>query len=457
MFELSDFSEDFGSKTPRDYQISSVNEVARYLEQGFRRIEVIGPTGCGKTLTSKLIALSKKVRKAIGHEDDVMRILFLSNRHRLNRQAMEEYADCTTVEIIPQSAFSSIPESVLNAGWDLVMIDECHHEAMTSIQVLLEKLTRTPIVGFTADNQRNDAMLCKFDRTVLMISEQEAAEKGYIEKAGINTVIDYSDKHKAALALDIVGQYGECMGNTIAFFRTVNEVEEFHLGLLERGFTSVMLDSSSTESDLDEALAKLSTGEAQFLSNCERVGEGIDAPNVSDVMLMRSFKSRAQMKQFVGRAIRIDSPCASWELINPLEGSAISTAECVGGIKYKRLIHKKNGEWLDELTYGTDNTWGQMRQLRVQPHVEGAVVIEPITVDSLEPIEEARETGSAINIKALGIDANTYSDAQAMDRIGAQSLSNWIQDNTQMKLFDSMGVDDSTAIFVEPRRLRKAA
>jgi len=455
MFNPNDYTDALGEKTPRYYQVNAANQVAEYLEQGFTRIEVIGPTGCGKTLTSRLVALSKRVRNAIGHTDDVLRVLFVSNRHRLNRQAMEEFEGDRTIKIIPQSAFSSIPESTINEGWDLVILDESHHEAMVSVQILLDDLTRTPIIGFTADNQRNDSMLCKFDRTVIMISEAEAAEKGYIEKAGINTVIDYSGKDKADLALDIVRQYGSCMGNTIAFFKTTEEVREFHFGLLELGFTSVMLDNTSSEKDLDSALDRLSSGEVQFLSNCQKVGEGIDTPNVSDVLLMRSFRSRSEKKQYIGRAIRPDSPCAVWELMNPLENGIIPADQCVGGVKYKRLITRTKGVWSEKLLQGEDLAWGQMSRLRVQPVIEGKVEQAD---DASSSSLRLPSGGGSLNLKELGIDSNTYSDKDLNERLGVKTLEEWFSEQKQLNLFEDSASDDSeiSSIQVKPRRKRAA-
>lgn len=369
-FDASLYVENVGSKLPRDYQTQTSESVAEYLEQGFKRIEVLGPTGCGKTITSKLVALSKRVRKAIGAEHkEKIRVLFISNRHRLNRQAEETYAGLETVELIPQSAFSAIPQSVIDEGWDMTFIDESHHEAMMSIQYLLSTLINHPIIGFTADNQRSDGMLCKFDRTVLMISEYDAAMNGYIEKAGINTILDYDSPNKAKLALDIVKQYGQSMGNTIVFFRTQQEVHAFYRGVKKLGHTATYLDNKSTEKDLDQALEDLSTGKAKFLVNCQKVGEGIDTPNVSDVLLMRHFNSRAEKKQYIGRAIRNDSPCQAWEIMNPLADN-ISAKECVGVVKFERMIYKFKGEWIEEMISGNDDLWGQMDNLRTQPQTD---------------------------------------------------------------------------------------
>jgi superfamily II DNA or RNA helicase len=445
-FSLNDFTEAAGDKEPRYYQLNAVNAVADYLEQGYKRIEVLGPTGCGKTITSKLIAMSKRVRAAIGCADKpVLRVLFVSNRHRLNRQAQEEYAHCESVEIIPQSAMSNIPQSVIDQGWDITFIDESHHEAMMSIQLLLKTLINHPIIGFTADNQRNDGMLCKFDRTVLMITEAEAAEKGFIEKVGINTIIDYDSPDKAQLGIDLVKEYGQSMGNTIVFFRTEKEVHKFHRGMLEMGYTSEFLDKTSSEKDLDAALDRLSTGEIKFLVNCQKVGEGIDTPNCTDVMLMRHFNSRAEKKQYIGRAIRNDSPCQAWEIMNPLADN-ITAKQCVGMVKFERLIYKHKSQWFEEMLSGEDAAWGQMDALRVQPEIN-ANEADEVTLDA--DVNNAKQGQGALSLKTSGLNTNTFTE-KAQE---PASLAHWYEQMTGEKPAERLINSGITLT----RRSRKAA
>jgi len=428
VFNPALFTESVGNKAPRYYQLDTADQVADYLEAGYKRIEVLGPTGCGKTITSKLIALSKRVRAAIGCADKpVLRVLFISNRHRLNRQAVEVYEHCETIEIIPQSAMSDIPIDVMEQGWDLTFIDESHHEAMMSIQLLLKNLINHPIIGFTADNQRNDGMLCKFDRTVLMITEQEAAEKGFIEKVGINTIIDYNSPNKAQLGIDLVKEYGHCMGNTIVFLRTEREVHKFHRGVKALGYSSEYLDKTSSEKALDDALDRLSTGEIKFLINCQKVGEGIDTPNCTDVLLLRHFNSRAEKKQYIGRAIRNDSPCQAWEIMNPLEDN-ITAKQCVGAVKFERLIHKHRGEWFEEMMSGEDATWGQMDTLRVQPNMEAANDSVVTEAESATPKLNQGEGG--LSLKAAGLDTNTYAPKE---KEADTSLAQWYERMTGEK------------------------
>ncbi|MCP1674548.1 superfamily II DNA or RNA helicase [Natronocella acetinitrilica] len=395
--------ESAGEKTPRDYQERSVEAVCRYLREGFRRILVKQPTGTGKTFTSKLLMLSVGLREALGIEASAerrLRVLFISHRARLNRQAAAEYAGLASVELITQSAFADIPPAVLEAGWDVTLIDEAHHEAMMSMQLLLDRLVHTPIIGLTADDDRGDGFLVKFERVVVPISEREAARRGFIERAGVNTVLDHGGSDKSALAIALVREYHRHMGNTIVFFRTEAECQRLAGEMRSLGLSHAVLTSEVDEAGMDAALERLASGEIQFLLNCMRIGEGIDCRNVTDVLLMRQFASRAEKKQFIGRAIRNDSPCAAWELQNPIIDS-VAAKDCVGMTKYERLIYLRDGRWHETLLSGEDATWGQMAHLRERPDQP-----RPEACDDV-PCRLRRIGGGALSATAAGINTNT--------------------------------------------------
>ena len=387
------------SKTPRFYQANTTNELADALIENHKRIAIVGPTGCGKTLIGKLVCLSIRVRQAMGLSEDVvygrkkLRVLYIANKHRLIRQAQEEYAENSTIELIPQSAMSRIPDDVLEKGWDVCVIDECHHEAMNSIQKLLDSITNRPIIGLTADDKRGDGVLIKFSKVIVSISEYEAAMRGFIEKAGINTILDTGPRNKVKLAMDIISRYHRHMGNTIVFFRTEAEVNKAYTLMRRMGLSVGKLGSKNNEADMDRQLERLSAGEIQFLVNCQKIGEGVDTPNVTDVVLAINFKSHAQKKQFIGRSIRPDSPCAVWDFMNPLKRSIESKA-VVGATKYERLIYCHKGEWFEKLYTGEDDTWGQMAELRTRP--EGSYPsINPDKVKSAKGEKASQEPSAA--------------------------------------------------------------
>lgn len=395
------------NKTPRDYQSRGLAEVERYMiEDGLKRILYKGPTGTGKTLISKMVALSNPIRRHLGLRDgEKMRILFIANKHRLNRQALEEYRDVTgeggAVELMVHSAFSEIPPHIVERGWDMCFIDEAHHEAMMSIQLLLARLIEKPIIGFTADDERGDGQLLKFERVVCPLTERDAALAGYIEKVGVNTVLDTGVRDKSVLAGHLVEQYHRHMGNTIAFFKTNDEASRFHRGLRDRGLTSMILPTTATENDMDNALEALSLGEVQFVVNCNKIGEGVDVKQCTDVILARHFYTKGEKRQFIGRAIRNDSPCAAWEFQSPIKDT-ISAKEVVGATKYERLLYMQKGQWHEKLFRGEDPTWGLMGDLRrspTNPNPNWGIALRKATADHAKRHNEAVESRREETIK----------------------------------------------------------
>lgn len=353
-------------KNPRYYQINAVFKLNYYLLKGFKRILMILPTGTGKTLLSKLIVMAKDIRKTLGFEDGKkIRVLFIANKHRLLRQAVMEFASCTDIELIPQSAFSNVPQHIIDQGWDITFIDEAHHEAMMSIQKLLEELGNIPIIGFTATPERGDSILIKFEKFIVPISKREAILGGYISEPGINTVIDTGKVDKTKLAISLVKNYKHCMGNTIVFFKTNKECEKFFIWCKNENIPAMWLNAQSTEKELDEGLDQLSKGKIHFLINCKKIDEGIDVLNCTDVILARSFSSKAEKEQLIGRSIRPDSPSVIWEFQNPYLNK-VESVNVIGSYKFRRLLYIQNNIWHDNIIEGEDKAWGYGEKLRYE-------------------------------------------------------------------------------------------
>jgi superfamily II DNA or RNA helicase len=428
-------------KTPRYYQERAAVEVAGHLKNGLRRILVKGPTGCGKTFTSKLISVSRAVREAADLPTGKIRVLFMSNKTRLNRQAVEEFNSVNEgVELIPQSAFSKIPAEVLEKGWDMVFLDECHHEAMMSIQHHLPNMMKTPIIGFTANDDRGDGLLLKFDIVVTAISKYDAAYKGFIERPRINSIMDTGATSQVGMACDTLARYHRHMGNTIIFAQTQAEAKAIHRFISHTlKIPSIVLGTNSTERDMDAALDSLSHGKTRFVINCQRVGEGIDTPNCTDVFLARTFKSAAEKEQYIGRACRPDSPFQVWEYTDAFKKQVLAK-DVVALPVSERLIYRRNGEWGERILSGHDEYWGKMAEF-----VENDYNLRALTQAGKEanlPLF-TNEHGVAISYNdAPKIeDANgnpTGLDSEAISEIGkpvAKSVGFQFDDAPQMALF----------------------
>lgn len=355
--ELS-FEELFGEKNLRWYQIACRNATIAAIARGEKRVLIELPTGAGKTITVASTIGDPMMMKALGIADQnrKLRVLFVAHKHRLLTQAEQTFADAYNVELIIQSMFTPIPQSVIDAGWDICVLDEAHHEACASFQYQLEKLGDYPVIGLTATKDRADGCLIKFDAIINPISREQAVAEGWLAKTKLNTIVDVPSKDKIAILTRLLEQYSAQMTQTMVFVKTKKEVTAITNVLLSLGHTAVGI-LSQTESQLNTLLNQFSNKEVQFLVNCNRVNEGVDVVGCEHVVLGRQFGSYPQLNQVIGRAARPDSECNVWELINPLSGRNLDTSIIVGTPETHRLISMERGEWVErEFNYTSVTT-----------------------------------------------------------------------------------------------------
>lgn len=361
----------FGEQVGRWYQVAARNGVEDALEDNPRaRILVVQPTGSGKTLTSGLIFSSPRVRKALKiKKNRKLRLLFIAHKHRLLSQAEQLYADEEGIEFIEQSAFSPIPQEVIDEGWDITCLDEAHHEAMSTIQYHLELLGDKPIIGLTATPDRADGCLIKFDIIINPISREQAVAEGYLAPTRIHTFVDVPSKDKILVLTDIFENFINQMGQSMVFVKTKREVAAITTLIKGLGYEATgILDQS--ERDLNATLDDFSAGGVQFVVNCNKINEGVDVVGCTDVILGRQFGSYPQLNQVIGRAARPDSDCNVWELINPLSGRNLDTTVVVGTPEFHRLVSKEAGKWVerefDYVTHRTNKQLGIASGLRIR-------------------------------------------------------------------------------------------
>ncbi len=341
-------------KTPRYYQINAIRSCADYLNNGFRRILYVQPTGTGKTLLSRLTALDVNIRKALGIYGlkRKIRVLFIASQARLLRQAISEFSTCKDVELIAHSAFRDVPDSVIEEGWDMTFIDEAHHEAMVSIQKLLDAVGDKPVFGLTATPDRGDGLLLKFERYIYPITKTEAIRRKFISAPAVTSIIDAGGTNKLAIAKEMVDRYYNEFGQTIVYFKTQKECRDFVDWCTEKKYSAVHLTG---DDNMDELLDAFTAKEFRMVVNCQKLGEGIDILGCTDVLLARQFRSKGEKEQYVGRSIRPDSACNVWEFVNPLTEN-ILTKTLFPVVRFHRLVFFRNGVWNESMIEVNDDS-----------------------------------------------------------------------------------------------------
>lgn len=361
----------FGDKSLRWYQVAARNAVAVNLAAGKKRILIVLPTGAGKTATIASSMSYQPIREALAIADDrKLRVLFVAHNHRLLTQAEQTFAECNNVELILQSMFSDLTPELIEAGWDVCVLDESHHESCSSFQYQLDKLGERPIVGLTATPDRPDGCLLKFDVIINPITREQAVEEGYLAPTKIHSFVDVPSKDKISVLTDMFENFGHEMGQTLVFVKTKKEVQAITTTLNDLGYTAVGL-LSQNDREMDEVLNNFSAGNVQFVVNCSRISEGVDVKGCTGVVLGRQIGSYPLLNQIIGRAARVDVPeCNVWELVNPLSSYNLDTTTIVGTPELHRLVSKEGGKWVerhfDYITHRTNKQLGVASGVRIR-------------------------------------------------------------------------------------------
>lgn len=337
----------YGTRELRWYQIAAVNQAADALEKGVKRILIVIPTGGGKTLTIAASMSNTRVRHALGVIGDrPLRVLFVAHNHRLLTQGEQTFVEDSNVEIILQSMASDIPQEVLDAGWDICILDEAHHEACMSFQYHIQNISGKPIIGLTATPDRADGCVIKFEVIIEPISREQAVKEGFLAETQLFSFVDAPEKDKVEIVTDMITKYHTLMGQTMVFLRTKKEVVIITNLLKSLGLSAVGI-LNQTAKELDRILNEFSEKKYQFLVNCNKINEGVDVKGCESVVLGRTYGSYPQLNQVIGRASRPDSDCKVWEIINPLSSSNLDTTVVVGTPKEHKLFYREGGEWIE--------------------------------------------------------------------------------------------------------------
>jgi superfamily II DNA or RNA helicase len=331
----------FGDREARHYQITAKNQVIQALKDGFRRICVVLPTGAGKSLTSGLVFACPEMREFLKiPADQPIRILFIAHRQRLLSQAEELYAQESGIMILRQSSASDIPE---NLKFDIVCMDECHHESTVSIQLKLEKISQVPFIGLTATQVRSDSTLIKFDKFVEPLTREEAVEQGFLAKSNLFSFIDSPSREHSDMVLDIIELKKDIVGQAMVFVRTKAEALKLTAAINKLGYVARSLVDIS-EKVLNGELKSFENKEYQFAVSCNKLGEGVDIKGCESVIIGRTLQSYPLLTQIIGRSARPDCESNVFEIINPLSNSNLDATALISP-EVHEVWYKVRGQW----------------------------------------------------------------------------------------------------------------
>lgn len=332
----------------RHYQERALANIDQAEREGVRRPLVVHPTGTGKTVT---------FGAAVDRRRDKGRSLIMVHRDELAGQTIEKLgwqapelstglvkaesnevgADVVVASVQTghrDARLTQLLESQEKYGaFGTIIVDEAHHAPAPSWTKMLTGLGAFnpygPLaVGFTATPERdNGKTLGVWEKVVDYMSIREAIYEGHLVPILPAVVVetemdmthvrktggDYSDgdlgreiEESGAIAqmADAVVQHAADRKG-VAFLPTIRTSELLADALRARGIRAEHVDGATPTEERRAILARLKTGETEWVTNCAVLTEGFDEPSISCVLVGRPTRFHGLYVQMVGRGTRL--------------------------------------------------------------------------------------------------------------------------------------------------------
>ncbi len=317
----------------RNYQKNIIKEIRTQISKGVKRILVQAPTGSGKTcLTSFMVEGSVEKNLQCG---------FIVHRRELIKQSMEAF-DLIGVDYgVVSAGFEPNYEKKVQIcsiqslirrfkkvkPFDILWIDEAHHSAASTWQILHHHYRGAICIGLTATPQRLDGQGLKsyYDVIVRGPEVNWLIDNGYLSKykafaspvdldfSKVHTKMgDYDKKetsdivHNATVTGNAVGQYKKiCNGKSaIVFAINIAHSQSIVDTFNKEGIVARHLDGKTPKKERDNLINDFKNKKITILSNVGLFSEGFDVPNLDAVIMLRPTQSLGMALQMVGRGLR---------------------------------------------------------------------------------------------------------------------------------------------------------
>lgn len=325
---------------PNEMQMKFIENLRKMMEEGKKRALLVSATGTGKTYAAAFAV--REIRP--------QRLLFLVHREKIARQALQSFRtvigpDKTyglvgggKKQLDRDYIFSTIQtlsrkdtlHSFRPDEFDMIIIDEVHHAAASSYKKIFDYFHPAFWLGMSATPDRTDHenIYELFDYNVpLKISLRDALELDLlcpfhyyalsdlqVDDESIKDLHRFNDlvsDQRIDHILDEASYYGYSGDRVrgLMFVSSVNEAKALSKKLNERGLRTMALSGEDDPEKRERAIERLVRKEndeqaLDYLITVDIFNEGVDIPEVNQVLLLRPTQSAIVFVQQLGRGLR---------------------------------------------------------------------------------------------------------------------------------------------------------
>lgn len=331
----------------RPYQRRALDNIDKAEREGVRRPLVVHPTGTGKGVEmgglateragkGRSIVLVHREELADQFDEKLRWQAPHLSTGRVKAERNEMHADVVIASVPTiqnDRRLRAVLEAAVTSPFGTIIADEAHHAPAPSWTKVLMGLgafnSHGPLaVGFTATPERdNGKTLGVWEKVVDYMSIREAIFGGFLVPILPAEVIetsmdmrkvrktggDYSDGDLGQQLEDsgaitqmadaVVEHASDRKG--VAFLPTIKTSQLLAEAMNARGIVTEHLDGGTDKTERKAILARLKTGETQWVTNCSVLTEGFDEPSISAVLVGRPTKFHGLYVQMVGRGTRL--------------------------------------------------------------------------------------------------------------------------------------------------------
>lgn len=317
----------------RWYQHGMITGARKALAR-HKRILLVGPTGCGKTVLALCMVKGALERGK--------RVWFLCHRRELAGQSSRAFWQSHTEHglIMSGRAMSSLPASVgvINTlvrrmdklqPPDLIIVDEAHRSLSKMYRDVFDAYPDASVVGLTATPQRTDGqgMGDVYDQIVEGPTMRQLIDAGYLSEyewiapaeslnmEGVNVRGgDYVEGElekivdKPKIIGDAVQAYRShangkrCKVFCASIKHSLHVCDAYNAA----GIPAEQIDGEHSDKEREAKLARFRSGETLVLCSVNLAIEGLDIPAIEAVQMLRPTQSLIVFLQCVGRGLRVE-------------------------------------------------------------------------------------------------------------------------------------------------------
>lgn len=333
--------EDYQLK-PNKMQIAFVQSVMEMREKQIDRALLLSSTGTGKSLASAFMLREMKAKKAlfIVHREQIAkqtlksfkRVFGTSKTYGLLSGNSREFEAEFLFATMQMMSKDEILSHYTPGEFDVIILDECHHAGAESYQKIMRYFKPKFWLGMTASPDTNqydiysifnhhiayeirlqqaleEDLLCPFH--YFGITDLEINGEVFDDNAGVKNFSNLISDARVDYVIEKANYYGFSGDRVkgLIFCSRKDEAKELSKKFNERGLRTEVLTGEDNQERRENVIARLTDDEKidnqlDYIFTVDIFNEGVDIPEINQVIMLRPTQSPVVFVQQLGRGLR---------------------------------------------------------------------------------------------------------------------------------------------------------